>query len=344
MSPILDLELEIILFLQSLGEWLVAPMKFFSYLGQEDFFLTIMPVIYWCVDAAAGLRVALALVLTNGLNWIFKLAFHGPRPFWIDPQVEALWLENSFGLPSGHAQIAATVWGSLAASLRRKWIWIAVAALVFFIGLSRVVLGVHLPRDVVFGWLLGGLTLWFLLRLEQPVKAWLARRTLPAQVLAIFAASIAFLLVGGLVRLSLSAWTAPAEWAANAGLAYPDLEEGEVAFEPLATAGLVTSAGSLFGLSLGALLISRQGGFNAGGAWSKRLLRFLIGLAGMLIFWRGLALFLPAGEDFIALVFRYIRYALTGFWAIGLAPWLFIRLGLAESGESLKTVEPALAS
>jgi len=30
----------------TMGDWLIAPMRFFSYLGNEEFFLLILPLIY----------------------------------------------------------------------------------------------------------------------------------------------------------------------------------------------------------------------------------------------------------------------------------------------------------
>ena len=66
------------------------------------------------------------------------------------------------------------------------------------------------------------------------------------------------------------------------------------------------------------------------GAWWKRLLRFLIGLVGVLVFWMGLDLVFPGNEDLISWVARYVRYGLVGFWISGLGPLVFIKLGLGE--------------
>jgi hypothetical protein len=41
----------------------------------------------------------------------------------------------------------------------------------------------------------------------------------------------------------------------------------------------------------------------------------------------------PAGEYVLAHALRYLRYFLVGFWVTGLAPLVFIRLGLAEEKE-----------
>ena len=78
-----------------------------------------MPALYWCIDARLGLRVGMILLLSNGLNAVLKLAFHTPRPYWVDARVTGFAAESSFGLPSGHAQSAASVWGLLASSFRK---------------------------------------------------------------------------------------------------------------------------------------------------------------------------------------------------------------------------------
>ena len=93
-----------ILAIQSLGSWLELPMMFFTYLGNENFFFLVLPLLYWSVDAGLGLRVAFILATSNYLNSIIKLLFAAPRPFWVSAQVEPLVHEDTFGIPSGHAQ------------------------------------------------------------------------------------------------------------------------------------------------------------------------------------------------------------------------------------------------
>ena len=117
-----------ILAVQGLGAWLEAPMKLFSFLGTENFFLLVLPLIYWCVDASLGMRVGFILITSSYVNGIFKLWFAGPRPYWVSDKVIPFSVESSFGVPSGHAQNAVTNWGMLAAGSRRRWAW-AVATL-----------------------------------------------------------------------------------------------------------------------------------------------------------------------------------------------------------------------
>ena len=57
MNPLISFGISFIMAFQSMGTWLEAPMKFFSFLGSENFFLIFLPLIYWSVDAALGVRV-----------------------------------------------------------------------------------------------------------------------------------------------------------------------------------------------------------------------------------------------------------------------------------------------
>jgi hypothetical protein len=75
-----ELGLQLVLFLQSLGDWLVYPMRFFTFLGQEEFFLLVMPAILWCISMSLGLRIGLILLLADNFRIILKLVFTTPRP------------------------------------------------------------------------------------------------------------------------------------------------------------------------------------------------------------------------------------------------------------------------
>ncbi|NOY98249.1 MAG: phosphatase PAP2 family protein [Chloroflexi bacterium] len=308
---------------QGLGDWLTAPMKLLSFLGSEDFFILILPVVYWCLDAGLGLRVGMILLFSGGVNNILKLSFHWPRPYWYSAQVAPLAAESSFGLPSGHAQIAAGVWGTVAGYYRRAWGWIAAVLVVLFIGLSRLYLGVHFPHDVLTGWLIGGLILWGFLRFWDPVAAWLKQMPFGRQVLVAFLVSATIILLGGLAFAGLGGWTMPAGWLTNAARAGDELPA------PVSMNGLLTSAGALFGLAVGLAWMERRGGFSAAGPGWKRGLRYLVGVVGVAVLYLGLKVAFPSGENLPAYAFRYLRYTLVGAWISGGAPWLFIKLQLA---------------
>ncbi|NJN44599.1 MAG: phosphatase PAP2 family protein [Anaerolineae bacterium] len=119
-ESVLDWGIQFILTLQNLGDWLVEPMNFFTFLGNEDFYLLLFPFLYWCVEASIGIRMGVYLVLSIGINELFKASFHDPRPYWYDAQVRLLTgPEFSFGVPSGHAQNGVVIWSGLAAHFER---------------------------------------------------------------------------------------------------------------------------------------------------------------------------------------------------------------------------------
>ena len=319
MQTILDFGVRLIVALQGLGNWPTLLMKFFSFFGTEDFFMLALPILYWCVDSMLGIRVAVILMLSTSLNGALKMAFHGPRPYWYSPSVRGLAAETSFGVPSNHAQSATVIWGIMAAYLRKWWAWLVAIFLIILIGLSRLYLGVHFPHDVLLGWLIGGLLLWLTLRFWDPVAAWAKRQSVGRQVLSAFLASLVVFLLPlvPFIWLKVTNWQPPQEWAMYATQAI-SLEDA------------ATSAGTVFGLLVGLVWLARQGGFQTKGLWWKLVLRYLLGVAGVLVIRYGLKFIFPEGETVLAYSLRYLRYTLIGFWVTGGAPWTFIRLKLTE--------------
>ncbi|MDO9303455.1 MAG: phosphatase PAP2 family protein [Anaerolineales bacterium] len=314
----------------TVGDWFIAPMRFFSYLGNEEFFLLVLPLIYWSVDSALGLRVGFILLTSNLFNNIGKLIFAGPRPYWVSSHVRALWsTETSFGIPSGHAQLAVSVWGMVAVYSRRTWIWVVSLTVIFLIGFSRIFLGVHFPHDVVFGWLLGAVILWAFTRFWEPVGAWVGQKTLSQQILIAFVVSLIFIVLGFGASTLRSGYQIPETWTSNALLAGTDLPD------PVDPNSTFTSAGTLFGLAAGAAWIMSTGGYQASGPVEKRAIRYVIGLIGVLILYMGLGAIFPRGDGFIFYLLRYIRYALLGWWVSGGAPWVFVRFKLAERADTI---------
>jgi hypothetical protein len=298
-------------------------MKFFTFMGNENFFFLVLPLIYWSLDGGLGLRVAFILVGGTSLNLTGKFLFASPRPYWVSAQIKPFSLEHTFGIPSAHAQNSAALWGTIAAWTGKRWAWVAAITLAFLVGFSRLYLGMHFPQDVVLGWLIGYVLLFLFLKFWDPVAAWLKTKTLPQQVGLAFALSLLMIAMGMLSHLPLQGYVFPAEWAGNA------LRAGPLP-QPDSFEDIFTSAGSLFGMAAGAAWIASRGGYRADGPVAQRALRYAIGLIGVMILWEGLGAVLPRGEEWFPLLLRYIRYTLVGFWIIGGAPWLFFHFNLAK--------------
>lgn len=324
MQTLIDGGIAFIIALQGLGDWLTLPMRFFSFLGTEEFFFLVLPLIYWSIDSALGLRVAFILVTSNTFNYMGKLLFAGPRPYWVSSHVRALWTDTSFGIPSGHAQDAMSVWGIIAAYRKQIWVWVVAGFLIFFIGFSRLYLGAHFPHDVLLGWVIGAVFVWAFSRFWDPIVAWLTKQTFGQQTVVAFIVSMIFVALGMLVASLRSGYQVPSLWMDNASLAGAELPA------PVNPNGVFTSAGTVFGLGFGLAWIVSLGGYQAKGPVWMRALRYVIGLVGILILWMGLGQVFPRGDGLLVYSLRFIRYTLVGWWVTGGAPWLFNRFKIIE--------------
>ncbi len=322
-----DLSIELTLWLQSLAGWLTPIMRAFTWLGAENFYLFIMPVFLWSIHYQFGFQLGVLLLLNNSLNSLVKLGLHQPRPYWADSRVQNLTKpELAFGPPSGHSQNAIALFGFMIAKVRRGWFRGLMVFMILMISFSRIYLGVHTIVDVLLGWTIGGLLLWAFLTFEKRIGAWFAQKSFWGKVAWTFAVSLALVLIGALIKASLTDFAVPQAWLDNTFAAHPD--------DPLhvfSLNGLITGAAAFFGLCVGKFWVDGLGGFSAHkGSFLQRAMRFALGLVGMLVFWMGLDLVFPGGEDLVGYTLRFVRYALVGWWAAGLAPLLFIRLGIGE--------------
>ena len=327
MEILLDSSIEFIKSLQSMGDWLTSIMQLFSWLGNEDFYVLVMPILLWCIDLRIGIRVGLILMLSGIFNTYFKWIIHSPRPFWYSNDIIPFSFESSFGAPSGHAQNSVAVWGLLAAKIRQRWTWFLAVALMFFIGFSRMQLGMHFPIDVALGWSLGVFILYIFLRFESPSKKWLEEKGIPQQIGTMFAIALGFVLVAWLIRSIVGDFQIPDQWVTAALDAAP---EGE-STDPWAMSGIITNAASFFGLVTGYILLKQRGGYNPKGTALEFILRFIVGIIGVVILWMGLGEIFPHGETILPLILRFIRYALVSLWVSYIAPLLFIRLKIAKN-------------
>lgn len=109
-------------------------------------------------------KLAAGVVVTVGLGLVLafalKYGIDRPRPPVSQHDVDVY--TQSF--PSAHAMMSTIVYFYLAGLLTRRvstlsvkrWAYGVAALLVLFIGVSRVMLGVHWPSDVLAGWFAGG--------------------------------------------------------------------------------------------------------------------------------------------------------------------------------------------
>lgn len=107
-----------------------------------------------------ALTFVIAVAAGIAMTFLLKAGIDRPRPSLTMQHVDVY--TQSF--PSAHATLSTLVYFYVANLLTqlsqstkvRVWIYVATAFLVFCIGLSRVLLGVHWPTDIIAGWFAGG--------------------------------------------------------------------------------------------------------------------------------------------------------------------------------------------
>ncbi len=321
MESLFPIEINFTLFFQALGDWLRTPFLMITSLGNEEFYILFMPLFYWCLSPIMGIRAGVMLIISGGIKDFLKVIIHTPRPYWVDSRVKAYSTETSFGMPSGHSQDAASIWGAIAVSQKRRWVtWIAML-LILLIGLSRIYLGVHFLHDVLAGWLVGGLILWGYLSIEKKLAVWISAKALPVQILLAFTLSVFLIGLGLLARVLVSGWQIPQEWITNA------LAASDVVPDPFNFEGVITLAAVAFGFLAGLAWWVKKYGFpkiETKGA--LLIVRYLLGMVGLAILYLGLKLILPAEPEFLGLALRFLRYSLVGFWVTAGAPMVFKKL------------------
>lgn len=250
--------MEIIHFLQQFDHPAVyLLMRVFSFLGDAPFYLFILPILYWCWNREKSVPFMMIVLSELVLNYILKDLFHTPRP-----QDLAMVDSTGLGFPSGHAQNAVVVFGYLAwLGRNRSYYWWA-GVVIFFIGLSRLYLGVHFPADVVGGWFLGFLWLVFCIW----VKNYLERNKVQFPMVPTI----------GIIFL-ITTWITVF------------VGDSEIA----------KAAGAMSGLFTGAIITQRWLPFEAKGTPFHQGFKVLLGLSGVFILDQGLDFILPLGRVFM---------------------------------------------
>jgi membrane-associated phospholipid phosphatase len=319
MNPIYESGIEFIQGLQTMSPALDGVMKAITFLGTIEFYLILIPFLYWVISPLLGFRVLLVLLTTDFLGTAFKHLLHQPRPYWVG-DVQALAEETSYGIPSTHASDTIAVWGYLAYKINKAWLWVLTFLLVLVIGISRMYLGVHFPTDVLGGWLLGLVGIFLVVKGEAWLAPYLKKQSTGSLVLIGFLVSVGMILIGWLIGLLIASSSDPAEWAGNAAKAR-------------GISHYFTLAGAMFGSIAGYPLMRKYAAFQADEGWLKRVGCYLLGMVGVLLLYFGLdVLFgmLATDESAFGLGLRYIRYAAVTLWALFGAPWVFLKLGLAK--------------
>ncbi len=309
--------------LQTLSPALDIPMLALSFLGSTEFYLLIIPLVYWKLDSRVALRALLALITSEYLVSFGKQVFREPRPYWTG-NVAGLSDEPTYGFPSGHSSNSYTFFGYLASRLKINWLPNVALGIIVLIGLSRIYLGVHYVHDVLGGWVLGAIVLWAFNKYESRVSAQLKSRPLNAQLLFVFAISAAMVVAGFWMATAFAGTLEPASGA-------------EFAAEAHSPETPVSLAGTFFGGVAGYILMRHFANFSTKGSTSQKVQRYIIGALGVVVIFFGLdvlfAMITP-DDTLLGYTLRYIRYAAVAMWVTFDYPWLASKAGLVTRSQN----------
>jgi undecaprenyl-diphosphatase len=89
----------------------------------------------------------------------------------VDPEADIYDVAaQGYSFPSAHSTNAATMFGSLAVNLHRRWVTVIAIIIAVLTGLSRIVVGAHYPTDVLAGWLLGAISVLIVQVLQKRIR------------------------------------------------------------------------------------------------------------------------------------------------------------------------------
>ena len=87
--------------------------------------------------------------------------------------------------------------------------------------------------------------------------------------------------------------------------------------------------GFLFGAVAGYVLMRQKAPFQTQGTWWQQLLRYILGIAGLLLIYFGLDVvfgIIATDETTFGMILRYVRYSSVSLWGIFGAPWVWMKM------------------
>jgi undecaprenyl-diphosphatase len=147
--------------------WIFKVARFISYFGDHGYFFIALVILLLVFRRTRKTGIVLAIGMIIGAllnNVILKNLIARPRPYDEVEEFRNMWLThskikmNSYSFPSGHTSTASVIGVGLFIMLNKKYSWLFLF-IPLLMGWSRITLFVHYPSDVLFGLIVGSISI-----------------------------------------------------------------------------------------------------------------------------------------------------------------------------------------
>lgn len=151
----------------SLPAWVRPIMYLFTWMGEPPFTVGVAAIVFgygFALNKPLYETAGIIAFVTIAIGSLLKLVLRRRRP--ITDYSKNMFIKT-FSFPSGHAAGSLVSFVTAALIIGNRWPALFIAAIViasiscFVIGVSRVYLGAHYASDVIGGWIVGAIGLWF---------------------------------------------------------------------------------------------------------------------------------------------------------------------------------------
>lgn len=133
--------------------------SFFLFLSSPAFYI-VLPIVlgamlFWFSEKQKGEIILLNFIAAMAVSRAVKVTVKQPRPWVLDPTIQpseaAKSTATSYSLPSGHASIAVSTYGSFAMLVNSRLFKVFAIMMAVLIPFGRLFLNVHTPLDIAIG-------------------------------------------------------------------------------------------------------------------------------------------------------------------------------------------------